>query len=82
MKKSCFKDKCLQSLLNFLMGICQGYSAVIGKVFYVSVLKEKFMLGSRFEDLNLIKRNSDSFRNRWEPFKYPYCCTKKLVCGT
>lgn len=30
----------------------------------------KIELDSKFEDLDHIKRNSDSFRNRWETFKY------------
>lgn len=59
--------------------ICQGYSAIIGEVFYVCILKNVW-LDSKFEGTDHIKRNSDSFRNRWETLKY--FCTKKLICGT
>ena len=62
------------------MGICQGYSAVVGEVQYVCILKKNVCVGSKFEDISLTKWNSDCYRNKWETFRYSCCCTKKLIC--
>lgn len=59
------------------MGICQGYSAVVGEVLYVCILKKNVCVGSKYQSY---KSNSDSYRNRWETFRYSSCCTKKLIC--
>lgn len=37
------------------MGICQGYSAVVGEVLYVCILKKNVCVGSKFEDISLTK---------------------------
>lgn len=81
MRKSFFKDKYLQSLQKLLVGFVKDIvQLVIGEVFYVYILKENLCLDSKFEDLNHIKRDSDSFRNRWETLRYFF--TKKLICDT
>ena len=40
------------------MGICQAYSAVVGEVQYVCILKKNVCVGSQSEDISLTKWNS------------------------
>lgn len=40
-----------------------------GKYFIYVLVKKNFCLDSKFENTDLLKKNSDSFRNRWETLK-------------
>lgn len=65
MRKSCLKNKYLQSLLKLPRGFVKDIVQLQGKYFIYVLLKKNLCLDLKFEHTDLIKRNSDSFQSRW-----------------
>lgn len=63
---------------NSQEGFVKDLVQLEGKYFIYVLSKKNLCLDSKFENIGLLKKNSDRFRNRWETLKCSSCLYQKI----